>query len=363
MTTGSTRRSFIGAATGLGAAAGMGLAAPAVLSGRAWAQGRSISVGTYNGPMAEFIRTKVVPRFEADLGCKVYITEGFTLANIALLRQQKANPTYSVMMMDDAGIPIARAESLIEPLDAGRVPSLRNALPRYLINDNMGVAFSVSICSPFINSSLPAVRSYADLWDKKFRGRLLTVSPKQGTSVMVLIAAASVATGKPLKEAQYLIDKGFEKMAELKPNIMTVYDNNVSAILQVASGEADAGVVEFSKYIAPYTVKGAAVEQCFPNEGVFGGVNCMTLVKGAPDRELGEAFISRMLEPSVQKALSEEIYAAPTVRGVEVNPKIAPRIAYPETRIEELNLCMIDWSFINPKRSEIVEKLNRILGS
>ncbi|TDR92958.1 extracellular solute-binding protein [Enterovirga rhinocerotis] len=357
MTTRTTRRSFI-------TAAGAGLALPAIGSGRATAQGRSISVGTYNGPMAEFIRRQVIPKFEADLGCKVFLTEGFTLANVALLRQQKARPTYSVMMMDDAGIPIAKAESLIETLDPARIPNLRNALPRYIVNDNFGVAFSVSICSPFINSaSFQPVKSYAELWDKKFRGRLLMVSPKQGTSIMVLIAAAAVASGKPLKEAQYLIDKGFDAMAELKPNIMTIYDNNVTAILQVAQGEADAGVVEFSKYIAPYTVKGATVEQCYPKEGVFGGINCMTLVKNAPDRELGEAFISRMLDPVVQKGLAEEVYAAPTVRDVTLDPKIAPRVAYPEKRIDELDLCMIDWGFINPKRGEIVEKLNRILGA
>ncbi len=346
------------------AAAVASLALPAIGTRRASAQGRSLSIGTYNGSVAQYVREKIVPAFEADYGCRVYQTEGFTLSQIALLRQQKANPTYGVMMMDDTGIPIAQAENLTEMLDPVRIPNLKTVLPLYTRSDSYGVPFSVSICSPFVNTATQQpIRSYAELWDNKFRGRLLMVSPQQGASVMLLIVAAALVTGKSLAQAQYLIDQGYDKLAALKPNIMAVYDNHVTAILQVAQGEADIGAIDYSKDIASYTAKGAAVEQCFPREGVFGGLNCMTLVKHAPDRVLAEAFINRMLDPGVQKGLAEAMFAAPTVRNIDLDPKLAARMAYPEQRIQELNVCMVDWDFINPRRSEIIERLNRILGS
>ena len=52
-----TRRSLI---TSTAAAS---LATPAVLSRQAWADGRSISVGTYNGPLADYVRHTVIPKF------------------------------------------------------------------------------------------------------------------------------------------------------------------------------------------------------------------------------------------------------------------------------------------------------------
>ncbi|GJD53987.1 hypothetical protein OPKNFCMD_6767 [Methylobacterium crusticola] len=341
-----------------------GVAMPAVWSGRSWAAGRSISVGTFSGPMADFVRQKIVPGFEADYSCRVYQTENFTLGQIALLRQQKVKPTYSVIMMDDTGIPIAKTENLIAPLDPGKIPNMGNAFPRYVLNDSHGVAFTVSTVAPFVNpANGPAIASYADLWDERFRGRLLMISPNQGGSVMLLIAAAALATGKPLKDAQYAFESGYAKLAELKPNVMTTYDNHVTAILQIAQGEADIGAMGFSKDIVPYQLKGAAVQQCFPKEGVFGGVNCLTLVKNAPEPELGRAFIDRILSVEIQKGMAETLFSAPTVRNVVLNQDAASRVAYPEKRLDEMNVFMVDWDYINARRGEIVERLNNIFRS
>ena len=104
---------------------GAGLAAPiGVRTERGWAQGKSISVGTYTGPQGEFVRRQVIPKFQTDFGCKVFQTEGVTLGQIALLRTQKANPTYSVMFMDDVGVPVAKEEGLIDPLPREKMPNL-----------------------------------------------------------------------------------------------------------------------------------------------------------------------------------------------------------------------------------------------
>ncbi len=61
--------------------------------------------------------------------------------------------------------------------------------------------------------------SYADLWNRVC-GKLKLVSPKNTPSVFFLIVAAAVKSGKSYAEAQYLIDDSFDKVAELKPNIM-----------------------------------------------------------------------------------------------------------------------------------------------
>ena len=343
---------------------GAGLAAPIGFVRNGWAQGKSINVGTYTGPQGEFVRRQVIPKFQSELGCRVFQTEGVTLGQIALLRTQKANPTYSVMFMDDVGVPVAKEEGLIAPLPREKMPNLRHVFPRFVLNDGYAAAFAVSVVAPFYNTqAVSGIESWEQVWDPKYRGRFLLITPKQTQSVQLLVAATALATGKSFAEAQYLIDAGWDKMAALKPNVQTIYDNNVTAALQVSQGQADIGGPDFSKTILPYAMKKAPVAMSAPKEGVFGGVNTVTLVQGAPDPDLGAAFADRMLDPAVQKALAEYTYAAPTISGVSLNAETAKLAPYPESRMEELKLMTVDWTAINPKRGAIVERYNQVFGA
>jgi putative spermidine/putrescine transport system substrate-binding protein len=101
----------------------------------------------------------------------------------------------------------------------------------------------------------------------------------------------------------------------------------------------------------------------FPKEGTFAGINCLSFVKGAPEPELGAAFINRMLEPSVQQGLAEATLTAPSIRGLTFKPQIAKYIAYPEAKMDEMGLFACDWSFINPIRPALLEKYNQVFGS
>jgi putative spermidine/putrescine transport system substrate-binding protein len=343
--------------------AGAALAAPAFFVRNAWAQGKSINVGTYTGPQGDYIHRVVIPKFESDHGCRVFQTQGVTLTQIALMRAQKARPTYSVMFMDDVGVPIAKDEDLIAPLPRAKIPNLGLALPRFVLDDGYAVAFAVSAVAPCYNTQLAKpIESYEDLWNPALRGKLVIAAPKFNQSVMLLIAAAALVTGKPLVEAQFLTDKAWDKMAELKPNVQTLYDSSTTAMLQLSQGQFTVDGPEFSKTVLPYKMRGAPIDMCYPQEGSFAGINTMTLVKNAPDPDLGAAFIDRMLDPAVQKGLAEATFAAPTIRDVHLDAKTAAIVPYPESRMAEMKLTTMDWKALNPKRGAIVEKLTQVFG-
>jgi len=341
-----------------------GLAAPMFFIRNGWAAGKSMYIGTYTGQQGEYIRRQVVPAFQSELDCKVLQTENVTLGNIGILRTQKANPNYSVMMMDDVGVPIAKNEGLIAPLPQDKIPNLAKVFPSFVYNDGYGAAFAISTVSLWYNKGISKpLESFADLWSDRFRGRYMMVTPKQTQTVQLLAVAASMVTGKPILEAQYELDKGWTKMAELKPNLQTIYDNVGNAVLQVSQGQADVGGPDFSKSILPYIAKGAPLVLSQPSEGSFAGVNCVTLVKGAPEPDLGAAFIDRILSPAVQKGLAEYTVAAPSVSGIELEAKTAEIVAYPESRMREMKLYVLDWNHINPQRSAILDKFNQVFGS
>jgi len=356
----TTKRTIIGRRKLIATA---GLAAPMVFVRNGWAAGKSMYLGAYIAVQGEYVRKFIVPKFEAKFNCKVFQTENVTLGNIGILRTQKANPNYSVMMMDDVGVPIAKAEGLIAQLPKDKIPNLSKVFPNFIYNDSYGAAFAISTVSPWYNKSIKPVESFADLWSERFRGRFMMITPKQTQSVQLLAVAASMATGKPILEAQYELDKGWAKMAELKPNVQTIYENVNTAILTVTQGQADVGGPEFSKSILPAVAKGAPIVLSRPAEGSFAGVNTLTLVKGAPEPDLGCAFIDFMLSSEIQKGLSEYTVAAPSVSGVDLDKATASVVAYPESRMKEMKLFVLDWEKINPQRGAILDKYNQVFGS
>jgi putative spermidine/putrescine transport system substrate-binding protein len=339
------------------------LAAPFVIGRRSRAADRSITVGIYSGTQGDYIRKEIIPPFEAKHNCKVYTTLGVTLEQVAILRATRTNPRYSVMFMDDVGVALAKSEGLIGELPQERIPNMGRLIKRLLFYEGYGAAFAMSMASLVYNSQTgKPLSSYGELWDERFRQRFLMTSPKATQSVYLLIAAVTLETGKPYAEAQYLIEQAWPKMEALKPNVLSIFENE-STIMQVAQGEADIAGLFYSKSVYPYTVKGAPVDMCFPHEGTFAGINCLTLVKNAPEPELGIAFIDWMLDPTVQQGLAEASLAAPTITGLEFKPDVAKYLAYPEAKMDEMGIFSPDWAFINPIRPKLLEKYNQVFGS
>ncbi len=339
------------------------LAMPAILTPRAWADGKSIQIGIYTAQQGEYVRKQIIPKFQTDYNCRVFTTEGVTLTQIAALRATRANPKYSVMFMDDIGIDLAKSEGLIDPLPVDKLPNLQRVYKRFLFSEGYGAAFAISTGGLYINpQNDPKITSYGDLWQDRFRKRVLMITPKFTQSIYMLVATASLVTGKKLHEAQYNLDAAWDKMTALKPNILTIYENPAT-VMMVAQGQADVGAIEYSKNIYPYTVAGAPIDMVFPKEGTFAGINCLSFVKGAPEPELGAAFINRMLEPSVQQGLAEATLTASSISGLNFKPDVAKYIAYPDTKMDEMGLFACDWKYINPRRPALLERYNQVFGS
>ncbi len=335
---------------------------PTIIS-RASAQGKQLHVGVYNSAQGKLIQKEIIPKFEAEFKCRVFTTEGATLANIAALRATRDAPRFSVMSMDDVGIPQAKQEGLIDKLDPNKIPNLEKVYKRYIFEDGYGVGFAISSAAMFINPQVTkSLESYEQIFDAKYRKQILLNTPKNTQSVLMLIVATSLATGKPLKEAQYLVDQGWDKLATLKPNVLTIYDSEAQ-VLQVAQGQATIGGIEYSKAIYPHTAKGMPIDMAFPKEGSFTGINSITLVKNAPEPELGAAFINRLLEPSVAKMLAEQTLSAPSVAGIDFKPEVARFLAYPDTKATDLGLFTPDWNYIVPRRGPWLERYNQVFTS
>jgi putative spermidine/putrescine transport system substrate-binding protein len=339
------------------------IGAPMIIGRRASAADRSITVGIYTGQQGDVVRKQIIPPFEAKHQCKVYTTQGVTLEQIALMRATRNNPKYSVMFVDDIGVELAKREGLIERLPREQIPNMERVLKRLIFFDGYGAAFAMSAAGFCYNTATgKPLTSYGDLWDPRLRNRFMMESPKATQSLYLLIAAVTLETGKPYAQAQFMIEQAWPKMQALKPNVLSIFESETT-VMQVANGQADVAGLFYSKTVGPYTMKGVPVEMCYPREGTFAGINTVTLVKNAPDRELGIAFINHMLDPSIQTLLAEQTLTAPSISGLEFKPDVARFMAYPESKMDEMQIFSPDWTFINPIRPRLLEKYNQVFGA
>ena len=343
-------------------ALGAGVVAPLVYTRRAWAQGKTIEIGIWGGSQGEFIKREVIPTFEADYGCTVLAEEGATLTNVGKLRATASNPKYSVMFVDDVVVQLLRDEGLSEELPSADMPALERVYPEFIYHGGYGTALGISLGGIFYNTEIEPPSSYAELWDEKWAGKIKLQSPTNTPAMFFLIVAAAVKFGKPYAEAQYMIDDAFDKVAEFRPNVQNVFDSSIQAAAEISQGQADVGLIEYSKYISPYTEQGAPVTMGYPSEGAFAGTNCQVLVRNGPERDLAVAFMNRMLEPEVQQPLAEFALIAPPISGLEFDEKTLRYIAYPQSEMVARGLFTPDWSHINSKRSEWTERLNQIIA-
>jgi putative spermidine/putrescine transport system substrate-binding protein len=321
---------------------------------------RSINVGIYAGQQADVVRKQIIPPFEEKQRCKVYTTEGVTLGQIALMRTTRDNPKYSVMFVDDIGIELAKREGLIEKLPREQMPNITRVMDRFIYYDGYGAAFAMSAAGLAYNTETgKPFGSYGDLWDPRLRDRFLMYSPKSTQSLFLLIAAVAVETGKPYAEAQYMIEQAWPRMEALKSNVLSMIESE-TAVMQVAQGQADVAGLFYSKSVNPYTLAGASVAMCYPREGTFAGINCVSLVKNGPERDLGVAFMNHMLDPVTQRVLAEATLTAPTIRDLTFKPEIAKYMVYPEAKMTAMGIFSPDWAFINPIRASLLEKYNQV---
>lgn len=334
-----TRRHFL---AGTAAASTMGF--PAV----ARSQPKEIVIGGAASHKA-FMEPTVVPMFEKKYGCKIVFEGTRSLVNLEKMVSNKAKPYLSVVMMDDPVLLLAVKEDVIEKTSAAKVPNLAKLKPAAIHMDGMwtnyqqpyaGIAYAPAKVKP-------APASWAEVWDGKYKGKVVVPSLQNTEGLSVFFMAAHLETGKPMKEAQYQTDAAFKKLRALKPSLLTIYTQMPQAFNLLEQGEAWMIAGALSSYAAERKRQGAAVAMDAPKEGVMAMPSGIAKVKNGPQPELAWAFINEMLGADYQKILTEVAAALPT------NTTVTAPAGMPK------DVFVPDWAHVAEQRKGWVERWDK----
>ncbi len=342
MTAPVTRRQFL---TTAGAAATIStLGVPAIVG----SQPKELVIGGAASHKA-FMEPTVIPMFEKKYGCKIIFEGTKSLVNLEKMVSNKAKPYLSVVMMDDPVLLLAVKEDVIEKITPAQVANLAKLKPAAIHMDglwtNYQQPYAAIAHAPAKVKTAPV--SWAELWDPKYKGKLIVPSLQNTEGLSMFFVAAHLETGKPMKDAQYQADAAFKKLRALKPNLLTVYTQMPQAFNLLEQGEAWMIGGALSSYAAERKRQGAAVDMGSPREGVMAMPSGIARVKNGPQPELALAFINEMLGVEYQKILSEAAAALPTNTAVAVPAGLPKDVFVP------------DWAYVSDQRKAWVERWDK----
>ncbi|WP_269501012.1 extracellular solute-binding protein [Burkholderia sp. IMCC1007] len=256
----------------------------------------------------------VVDAFETQFHAHVEVTFVDSDESLWSHMHSASPPPYDVLAANTAELQRYAREGLLAPIDLSRIPNRRRQLPNFqhvaliggLVHDGRtyGIPFTYSSMGLIYDRKQVAVapRSMLELWNSRYRGRVLDFNSAQHN-----FSFTALALGYPdpfhLSPAQTLAVT--RKLVDLRRNLLTYYTLPEEATALFVQHHA---ALMFGNYgtqqVELLRRAGVDVGYVIPDEGALAWLDCWAVTSGAQRRELAFAWINYMLEPAVGALLT-----------------------------------------------------------
>ncbi len=271
------------------------------------------SVVVYSARKEELLKP-VVDGFERASGIKVTLLSGKAGELARRIETERANPRSDVFVGTTAGISeLLRERGLLEPPD-GR--SVEQIPAEFRAPDGSWIGVTGRARVIIYNTALvpagEAPRSFFDLTDPKWRGKVAVASIAERTTV------GHLATIWKLRGESFT--RAF--VTRLRANGLKVLSNNTEVRKAVAGGEYPIGITNHYYYLvqlheSPQSPLGIVYPDQGPNEmGAPVQTITASITRGAPHPEAAHRFMEYLISPEGNRLLVVESFELPILNGV-----------------------------------------------
>jgi spermidine/putrescine-binding protein len=254
---------------------------------------------------SEYIPQAVIDGFTEETGIKVNY-ETFASGEEMLAKLLAGGTEYDLIQPPDYIAEVLIKEKLLLPLEAERLPNLKNILPEYLKmphdpEDTFTVPYMTGTVGIVVNTERvkKPVLGIKDLFAVENKGRIVVVDDGRE-----LVVAAMYTLGLPLNDVTP------ENIAKVRPILkewmprIKLYDSD-SPKTALLNGDVDIGYV-WSGEAALLWKEDRKFQYVLPEEGAHMFVDVLAMPKGAKNRIAAHKFLDYILRPEVSKLISEE---------------------------------------------------------
>lgn len=308
---------------------------------------------TFGGSWSEVHRTLLKPYFEKRSGATVSQSPMLATEQIAKLTAAASGPPpFDVAMMDEGPALQAVARGFFAEYDTSKSPNYSGLLPQF--QDKWGPAVSMQCIGLAYNPNRvkEPPKSWGDLWDPKYKGRvgITSLASTLGTAFLVEIARLNGG-------GESNIEPAFAKLRTLLPNLGAVSANFGAHAALFQQEVVDIGVQNFN-FVQTLKGKGVPIEWVKPDTGAPAWKTTMHVVKGADKPDLAYTYIDSHLAADLQSEMTKAPYfVIPTNAAVPLSGAIKDQVAATKDDLDKL--VFHDWARINEGREEWSRQFTR----
>lgn len=304
-------------------AGGALLAAASARIAPARAASGQVIVGTYGGDYANLLTSQVETPLVTPQGIEVLQTLGLNTERKTKLIAERGSRRGSmdVAHLGDTDMFQVAQLGALETVPADLVPNLAQVFPALRRPYSVPHIYSAQVVLYNPDKVPVPPRSFADLWDPRYRGR---VAIADGNATAITFAAALAGGGsmtdwEPAKK----------KLLELRSLDARVYPSNEALAAGWKSEEV---------WIAPmwlargymWKKAGLRIAHVVPSEGAMPVVFEAAVPRNAPDKANAWIYCNAMLDPGAQLGFADRMGYVPTVSSAKLPPELQAQIGFSE---------------------------------
>lgn len=275
-----------------------------------------------------------------------FVTQAGAAAGLSRLEAQKASPQVDLWTSIVSTAQDGLKSGVVEPLPVGQIPNAKG-VPDYLVSPS-GIAIWTSLRGIFYRSDkVPfEIKTWEDLWDPRLKGQVATSLVLDKANFLIMAALINGGSERD-------IDKGFEKVKALKPNLVLFYKTDAESIKFLQAGEAAVAAWGILPNVYKLIGPGSSYKFLVPAKPQFLAPIPISLVKGRPNRAEALRTIDAILSPAIQEKLVDSLGSVPANRNAKPPEKI--RAFVPPLN----NVYSVDWDLVNARFGEWEARWNR----
>lgn len=319
-------------------------------------KGQTLTVSMWGYNM-DLLEKNIIKPFEEKYGVKVVTEAGNNSDRFTKMVARKNNPLVDVALFAGAWAYKAKEAGIIKPFDPARISNLSALMPaaKDPLGDNYAIGYTIQHLGLFYRTDKVApITSWKDLTRDDLKGVLTIpgITTTYGPSIIYMLSKAWAGD-------YAATDAGWEKVAELAPNLVTAY--NSSSVLNTLISQEEV-------YAAPYTSfswgtivgSGLPVANVIPEEGLVGSFSMVSLGAGTKHEDLAHLYIDHLLSYEVQMAEAMDLVDSPARTDIVLPPEVGSKLTYGEELIS--NLHFFDEKEMAENQEEWIGRWNAIFS-
>lgn len=314
------------------------------------AQSNQVIVGTWGGDYGQLLGSEIDKPLLAPAGIEVLqdVANADPRKTKLLAEKQSRRGTMDVACLSDNDMYLTAQQDLYEKVTADKVSRLGAVFPNLQKAYSVPHIYSAQVILYNPNKVNPAPKSFADLWDPKWKGRVgfSDILYTNNTIAAALAGGGSLSNFEPAKK----------KLMELRSLDVKLYPSNEALAAALKSEEVWITTMWLARGFM-WKKSGIPLAHVVPSEGAPAIVFEASIPKNSRNKDSAFKYLNAMLDPKAQVAFADKMGYVPTVKDATLPPELAQQINLNEA--ERSRLLQPNYDYGMKMNPEILDFWNK----